>query len=810
MRSFHKARVLRFEQFEIRAMLAATGILPEDPPVLSSEPELALASSGDLPIADAASIDDTFNDGVFNADGQWDPQNITQGGQSPAHILYDEATSPGAFRVTYYTAGIPQTTLLLRKDASLQVGDYAQVDVAFAAGPNSPDLRIGVGLASSRGRNADGGLDRGNVLYWGLRNDGRVRGHYYGANGTEIGDGDISLPGYTPGKFITVAIQRSTATSYKLYMATTGQPLQLIKTFTYTGSTGAGEIAPTIPGIFLDDGLASFIAVIDNFRVDSGWPPPINPARINVPQETVPLPANQIALDLTVDSGTLPQLESAQYQVNFPQGNGDNTYHHGALLTKWHDKLYLAWHSTPQSEVTYPYTPLVSMSLNGENWSTPVNVGAAGGDIAYASYIRAKYGIPVNEAITLNSAPRNWHATDSTLYLWSLGWVTRANGSRYDVGRIWFTTDGQNWQEIAPQTLDGLQQNNGLLVRDSGSNRGFIQLKDGRLMAATLGPLVAGGRIAAPITSDPTGLSGWSGGVIDTSLLDDVGEPTGWQGSDGTLHYAARGNTGTVWHAYSTDGGQSWSKLESMGYFPDSPSNKQFGVLSNGWNWYVGNPVPGSRTKVAFSVSRDGWLFDRTFVIRDEPITPIWPAPFKTGSFSGYEYPAAYYDESENVLYVAYSRTRDYIEVSKITGANLIPHIADFNYDGIVDFGDYNLWKTNFGASAGAGLQADASKNTKVDAADYVIWRNNLGTLHEPPTFPSGSVLQGQAAAADTVVLQTTLATKSSTSVDQQVGSDSVNGEVAQSWQHWVHINDLFQLFGTSHQSKPRRAKRIT
>ena len=117
-------------------MLAATGVLPEEPSGLSSAQELALASSGDLPIANAASIDDTFNDGVFNADGQWDPHNITQGGQSPAHILYDEATSPGAFRVTYYTAGIPQTTMLLRKDASMQVVEYAQDDLTFAAGPN--------------------------------------------------------------------------------------------------------------------------------------------------------------------------------------------------------------------------------------------------------------------------------------------------------------------------------------------------------------------------------------------------------------------------------------------------------------------------------------------------------------------------------------------------------------------------------------------------------------------------------------------------------------------------------------------------
>jgi hypothetical protein len=278
-----------------------------------------------------------------------------------------------------------------------------------------------------------------------------------------------------------------------------------------------------------------------------------------------------------------------------------------------------------------------------------------------------------------------------------------------------------------------------LLVRDSGSNRGFVQLRDGRLMAATIGNVVAGGRIAAPITSDPTGLTGWSGGVIDTSANSDVGEPSAWEGPDGTLHYASRGPNTAVWHSFSTDGGATWSALAPMPSFPDNPGNKQFGTLSNGWNWYIGNPLPGSRQELIFSISRDGYSFDESYVVRDEPITPIWPSEYKSGDRPGYEYPAAYFDEETDTLYLAYSRTRDYIEVTKVVNANLLPPRGDYNEDRIVDQADFAFWKSHFGESSGEGMTGDGNNNGAVDAADYVIWRNRLGETALPPVVMNGS-----------------------------------------------------------------------
>jgi hypothetical protein len=52
---------------------------------------------------------------------------------------------------------------------------------------------------------------------------------------------------------------------------------------------------------------------------------------------------------------------------------------------------------------------------------------------------------------------------------------------------------------------------------------------------------------------------------------------------------------------------------------------------------------------------------------------------------------------------------------------------GDYDVDGDVDDADYDFWKANFGATAGAGLAADGNGNGVVDAADFTVWRDNLG-----------------------------------------------------------------------------------
>jgi hypothetical protein len=51
---------------------------------------------------------------------------------------------------------------------------------------------------------------------------------------------------------------------------------------------------------------------------------------------------------------------------------------------------------------------------------------------------------------------------------------------------------------------------------------------------------------------------------------------------------------------------------------------------------------------------------------------------------------------------------------------------GDYTGDGVVDAGDYLLWRATLGHT-GPGLQADGNQNDQVDAGDYDVWRTHFG-----------------------------------------------------------------------------------
>ena len=372
----------------------------------------------------------------------------------------------------------------------------------------------------------------------------------------------------------------------------------------------------------------------------------------------------EISLPLPESILDLPKLRSERHVVWQPTGWEDLTYCHSPMIGHWRGSVFVAWHATKRGEHSPQYVALVSSSHDLKQWA-PAARYTANGDDGYREYMRKRYGFGADDPLVVNVAARALHPTPGRLYLWTLAWVTRqedeTNRKRKYAGRVHWTGDGVRWHEIPPTELDRREREAGLLktIRDAASNRSFIRLSDGRIMAAAMGP-----KIHTPITRDPSGLSGWAGGSIDGTAAARVWEPHGYQGPDRALHFVSRHLGPHVWHAYSIDAGRTWSKLREQRQFTDSPANKQFGRLPDGRIWYLGNPLPHTtRTHLVLGVSRDGWRFDRPYLVRWEPWAQRYPAPHKGGA-PGYEYPAGCTHDGK--LCVVYAHARDYIELAVV------------------------------------------------------------------------------------------------------------------------------------------------
>ena len=55
------------------------------------------------------------------------------------------------------------------------------------------------------------------------------------------------------------------------------------------------------------------------------------------------------------------------------------------------------------------------------------------------------------------------------------------------------------------------------------------------------------------------------------------------------------------------------------------------------------------------------------------------------------------------------------------------PQIGDYNRNGVVDAGDYVVWRNSLGQSVAHGAGADGSDNGVIDAADYAVWKAHFG-----------------------------------------------------------------------------------
>lgn len=330
----------------------------------------------------------------------------------------------------------------------------------------------------------------------------------------------------------------------------------------------------------------------------------------------------------------------------FRPGKDGPHYNNGVVLMPFKRRLYAQWQSSARDEDAADTRVLCSRSDDGEHWSTPVALG------------------PGSDGKTWHTSG-GWWTDGETLVAYRNVW----SGDLRAGGHVEYltSTDGLAWSE--PQRVlghDGVPVN-GIIEQD------LHALPGGRILTAFhLQP----GLVATPFyTDDPKGTGGWTKGVMPnlphTGPQSREFEPGWFARRDGSLVMVFRDQDSSFRQlaSASTDRGVTWTTpvLTNM---PDSRAKQSAGNLPDGTAFLVNAPSGNStRVPLVLTLSQDGRLFDRAFVLRGggADLPPLrHPGKYKR---PGYHYPKSVLWRDR--LYVAYATNKEDVQLTLIPLAGL-------------------------------------------------------------------------------------------------------------------------------------------
>lgn len=348
----------------------------------------------------------------------------------------------------------------------------------------------------------------------------------------------------------------------------------------------------------------------------------------------------------------LPVADGTESAVVYRAVAEVSQYNHGAVLFAHNGLLYAQWQSSRRDEDAPDTRVLYASSHDGLHWSA------------------ARELMPArNDAVVTSGG---WWSDGGTLYAFINVWPEHLEPRGGHV-EVLASKDGEHWQSAGrPTFIDG-QPLNGVIEQDFHA----YPLGDrGGARIVTALHRQPGLQVVPIYTDDPSGLTGWRLGNFDnTSVQKGVSreiEPSNFRRRDGALVMAFRDqqNSFRVLAAVSNDNGEQWTVAEPTN-FPDSRAKQSAGNLPDGSAFLVNNPSGSkAREPLVVSLSKDGELFDRAFLLRaggQQLAGPRFEGLYKRKGFS---YPKSLVWKS--FLYVAYADNKEDIVVTRVPLASLV------------------------------------------------------------------------------------------------------------------------------------------
>ncbi len=314
--------------------------------------------------------------------------------------------------------------------------------------------------------------------------------------------------------------------------------------------------------------------------------------------------------------------------------------HHGGLAW-FKGKFYASYSRGLVGEDAPGQCMMVKSSEDGLTWSEPTVIGPS---------IDTGYGWSANISGFLYSTGERLYAYymehhfTPENYTPEGKWIVQLVRYLKTIRRVCYTEDGIHWSR--PEIID------------IAANEAPRKSLTGRWFGG------AGGRL---ITADtPSGVNWHSIGMSDAQrdTSRDRGailtECSWFQTDDYVLHQMIRSDTGMLWLCESFDNGASWTNPEPSN-FTAAVSMPNFGRLPDGRIYFVGGPDPRTRFPLVLHVSEDGMLFDKGYILRDEPYEMQSTGFGKSGE---YAYPEVLIHG--DYMYVLYSKYKEVMEITRV------------------------------------------------------------------------------------------------------------------------------------------------
>ena len=338
----------------------------------------------------------------------------------------------------------------------------------------------------------------------------------------------------------------------------------------------------------------------------------------------------------------LPHLRIERKRIYQPDTSW--TYSHHASITRFKNKFIAVWSNGIIDEDKPGQRILFANSADFFHWSKP----------------QALANPSVYNGDTMNIlTAAGFHQFNDTLVAYYGSYSPNRTNTH-----LWakISTDGDHWSNAMDMHVPLIP------------NQGPEKIANARLIIS--------GNFTFPYTDDYRGLNGWKMtsfyadslytqdnsatfyAPAEKNNLPPLCEGSFFQTDEGIIHMLLRvtgkGWKGKLWLTESQDNGVHWSfPVETN--FTDNDSKFHFGRLPDKRFYYVGIPDTlhhYARTPLVLSLSNDGKLFSKNYIIADEPYTLKKEGLWKGGQY-GYPDIMIYKD----YMYVIISRQKEAIEV---------------------------------------------------------------------------------------------------------------------------------------------------